>query len=282
LNGRIDEVQVRLRGETESVKAGIESIIRNEIATVKSNCDSVIRTQLASAESRIRTETAKESEATLRTLRGEMEKQRSDTNSSFQSGIEKQCASVSAAIRTELVQEREWVIGLVAPVVRHLPLRGSPLDGIIAFLETRCGGNVVDKGIVAVGPAPNPRNVFDFHDVTTIYRHENDPDQWVAVDFKEMRVQVTDYSVQTHVWSGQDDPKSWFLEGSDDGRTWVTLNAQTNRSELRDNSRPSTFSVSISRYCRHLRFRKTEGWQDGSEFLDLTAIEFFGVLTGIS
>jgi hypothetical protein len=268
MNSRLE---VRLREATESLKAGIEATIQNEILGVNSRFESAIETRLSSADSRFRTEIASHSELTIRTLRGEIERQNAASNSSLQ-----------AEIRTGLQAEREWVRTALRPVVRDIPLRGSPLDGIIAFLERRSGGNVIDKEIIAAGPGSNPRNAFDFHNLDSRYYHETDTsEQWLAIDFKDMRIHATDYAVQVypHACCG---PKSWFLEGSDDGNTWFTLDRRTGRSKESDTMQPSTFSVTCPKYCRHLRFRKTEGWHDGRcGSFGIVAIEFFGSISGV-
>jgi hypothetical protein len=276
MNSRLE---LRLREETESLKAGIETIIRNEIARVNSKFQSAIETQLSSTDSRFRTETANQSELTIRTLRGEIEQQNAATNSRLKSEIERQCAVVSSSIRTELQGEREWV--RKATRFTHIPLRGSPLDGIIAFLERRSGGNVIEKGILSAGPGDDPKNAFDFHNLGSKYHHQTgNSEQWLAIDFKDMRIHVTDYSVQFHPHRICG-PKSWFLEGSDDGDTWITLDTRTGRSQSQDTTQPSTFSVTTPQLCRHLRFRKTEGWHHGPcNNFGLVAIEFFGYISG--
>jgi hypothetical protein len=274
--------EVRLREETESLKSQIDSKIRTEIEGVNSKFESAIETRLSSADSRFRTEfeseSAKQSELTARTLRGEIEKQVSDTNSSLKVEIERQCGLVSSTMRTELQGEREWV--RKATRFTHVALGGSPLDGIIAFLERRSGGNVIEKGIVSAGPGNTPKNAFDFHNLESGYYHCASADQWLAIDFKDMGIHVTDYSVQLHP-NGGCGPKSWCLDGSDDGDTWFTLDTRTGRSQSQDTARPSTFSVATPHYCHHLRFRKTEGWHDGCcNGFTIVAIEFFGYISG--
>jgi hypothetical protein len=277
------QLEVRLREETESLKVGIESTIRNEIAGVNSTFQSAIDSQLSSAVSRFRTEfqaeSATQSELAVRTLRSEIEKHILSVNSSLKVELENQCAIVSSTIRTELQGEREWVRKVMT--VRHLPLGGSPLDGIISFLEHRAGGNVIVREIVTAGPGTDPRNAFDFHNLGSKYYHQTgNSEQWLAIDFKDMRIHVTDYSVQVHAHRTCG-PKSWFLEGSDDGDTWFTLDTRTGRSQSQDTAHPSSFLVATPQLCRHLRFRKTEGWHDGTcDNFGLVAIEFFGWISG--
>jgi hypothetical protein len=255
--------EVRLREETESLKVGI----RNEIGTINSRFEST--------ESRFRTETANRAELTVGALRGEIGNQIAATKSSFKSEIENRCAAVLSAIRTELREEQEWVRKYIP--FTYVPLRASPLDGIIAFLERRAGGNVIDKDIIAATPGNNSRNAFDFHNTESYSSHNHDPEQWLAIDFKEMRVYVTEYSFRARP-GATCNPRSWFLEGSQDGVTWFTLDAKRDRSELRAGTEPSTFSVSTPQYCRHLRFRKTRAWHDGCSYLEVTSIDFFGFL----
>jgi hypothetical protein len=296
IEGVHSRFEAAIRGETLSMDAKLqqglddlkldtnsrfESTIRNEIASVNTRCE-LVDTRLSATESRFLTETASQSELTVRTLRDEIERQSAATNSRLQSEIGRQCAEVSTAIRAELKDEREWVRKALAPGVRCIPLGDSPLDGIFAFLRRKCNGNVVENDVIAASPGTTVRKAFDLHDSDSCHYHSRDPDQWLAIDFRKMRVQVSDYSVQTLHGQEQHAPRSWVFEGSDDGATWLALDTRTGQSELQDSTRPWTFPVATQRYGQYLRFRKTEGFHSNCSFLYITAIEFHGLISGLS
>jgi hypothetical protein len=72
----------------------------------------------------------------------------------------------------------------------HFPLSSDPLQGIIAFLTKKCGGNVIDKGIVKIltGKAAvtradrQSRNVADLRDTSTGFLSIASPGRWTCVD----------------------------------------------------------------------------------------------------
>jgi hypothetical protein len=123
--------------------------------------------------------------------------------------------------------------------------QSAPLDGIIAHLSRKCGGNVHDRGIVNVtsssrlggSPTWDGKNAFDlksssvFHsdgrwDAHSIPHTRN---QWISYDFQETKIIPTQYSIRSRADPCAADgshPKSWLVEVSMDGSNWTEIDHQ--------------------------------------------------------
>jgi archaellum component FlaC len=111
------------------------------------------------------------------------------------------------------------------------------LEGIISYLTKKHGGNVHEKGIVTVTAKSvvnnDPRCAADFvTHLTGFYCDQafpsaNAPRQWVCLDFHEIRVRPTHYTITGYSL------KSWVVEGSLDGECWTEMDRQTDTEELR-------------------------------------------------
>jgi hypothetical protein len=102
---------------------------------------------------------------------------------------------------------------------------GKSLDGIISHLTSKCGGNVHNNGIItasssSVYDSRHPKNALDFQNVSTYFISDNVANSWICLDFKNMDVTPTHYSILSHLGqtNQQRHPKSWCLEVSGDGQ----------------------------------------------------------------
>ena len=162
----------------------------------------------------------------------------------------------------------------------------SAFDGIIAYLTKNCGGNVHDKGAVEITASSVWDNTSTFHpknaaDLGTgsFFCSKNEPNSWICYDFKKLRVTPKRYSVRTH--SGSGFPRSWKVEGSEDGNTWITLDYRPDSDDLNGNLRAQTFNIFYTKEAyRFLRFRQlSRNWND-NDHLIIESLEFFGILEG--
>jgi hypothetical protein len=159
------------------------------------------------------------------------------------------------------------------------PRSGCPLDGIIAHLTRVHGGNVHDRGIVSVSASSvyystvSARNVAELGQ-KNFFHSVHAPDQWVCYDFKDRRVQLTDYSIAAH--TSNLFLRSWVVEGSDVGSAWVTLDERINNTDA-DAGRPIvTFPVNRTIPSRFIRLRQTGKCSHHNDYLILFGFEVFG------
>jgi hypothetical protein len=286
LENFLNEVRERCEAMESSLRTGLDNLrsemnsrvecrLREEVGSLKLSLESTIQGEIVGANSKL--------DLAVAAIRDEIQKESAATDSRLKSVIQSQCDGVSSSIRTELQQERAAVRQALGWT--YIPHREASLDGIIAFLRRRFGGNLVAKKIVAAGPGVNPDGAFDFDGPKSFYHHTleaSGSSQYLAIDFKQMRIQITHYSLQVPARNESCVPKSWLLEGSADGNAWFILDTKTDRPELKDMTQAHTFSIANPRYCRHVRFRKTEGWHASCSRLFIAAIEFFGYLSGLS
>jgi hypothetical protein len=151
--------------------------------------------------------------------------------------------------------------------------------GVIAYLTERFGGHVDTCGLVAVSAssvqAPHaPANAADFL-TDKLFASENLPEQWLCYDFKDRRVEVEKYAIQT---SGKfrNTPRQWVLEGSQDGRMWEELDSCDNGTDQLGVT--VLYNVRKRALARMVRIRQTAVNAEGDWNLLIGAFELFGAL----
>jgi hypothetical protein len=174
-----------------------------------------------------------------------------------------------------------------------------PLDGILSHLSRKYGGNVHDKGIVTItsssiygdDPQYSPTNLAG---PSSLYcddpygfapnQHFSSNDavnQWVQWDFHDMRVNPTEYCIQSHGSARNGSHlRSWVIEGSIDGLTWTAVDRRTNNDDLNGESLIGAFSVRKSSEYRFLRLRQTGRNHSNDHTLAFYHFEVFGNLRG--
>jgi hypothetical protein len=152
-------------------------------------------------------------------------------------------------------------------------------NGIISYLTRTCGGNVYDKGLVAISSKSccddswvPVKNVADMS--TTLYFESKDePGQWLCWDFGDLRIKPTAYTISSYA------PKSWVLEGSLEGQVWTEIDRQIDNCEFKVwPTRASSFDVANPTECRYLRFRQIAKTHFSDDILNVHAFEVFGAL----
>jgi hypothetical protein len=137
--------------------------------------------------------------------------------------------------------------------------RQIALSGIISYLTAKCGGNVHDKCVVeitasSVSGTDYAQNAGDLEDEWSSFESENKPGQWICLDFKTLRIEPTHYTIRTYGWEPRH-PKSWAVEGSDDGALWTEIDRRKNNSDLNDRRVVKTFAISRSGSFGRIRLR---------------------------
>ena len=162
---------------------------------------------------------------------------------------------------------------------------GAILDGIIAHLTRKCGGNVHKKEIVKVmvsscyNRTVKPENLVDFRSNSLFCSREGWL-QWICYDFKGQRVTPMSYSIRTARCCY---PKSWMLEASHDGskNTWNILDLRQNNEDMNDRYVTYNFAIKapMRGSYRFVRLRQVGPNHDGNNFLAIASLEIFGILS---
>ena len=159
-------------------------------------------------------------------------------------------------------------------------IRKEKLDGIIAYLTRECGGDVYKNGIVyVVADKVNderPQNVVNFG--TNACYGMSECQAWICYDFRNRRVIPTSYSLKSNL--GRIQLKSWVIEVSNDGYSWMEIDRRENNTDLDDNYVTVNFKVSHvpGEGFRFFRLRQTGPSHRGNYEAKITAIELFGTL----
>jgi hypothetical protein len=103
---------------------------------------------------------------------------------------------------------------------------------IISNLTGKCGGNVHGRGVVEITASSvfwtdySPRNTADLGSYSFFFS-QNEPGQWIYWNFRTLRIEPTQYTIQTsNDGSNWCHLKSWMVEGSDDGASGCLVIAQ--------------------------------------------------------
>jgi hypothetical protein len=161
------------------------------------------------------------------------------------------------------------------------PKCDGSLEGIIAHLTAKHGGNIDERGIVTVSSSACAGSSYlacqavDLQ-TTTYFHSANSPNQWICYDFKNRKVQPIHYSIHAH--SNNFYLRGWVFEGSMDGSQWDELDRHANDTTTNQSHPIGTFSTSNSAAYRYVRLRQTAKNANGNDYLVLYAFEIFGRL----
>jgi hypothetical protein len=159
---------------------------------------------------------------------------------------------------------------------------GNEFDGIINFLRKECGGNVHGKRIVNItcsGDGYNKCWEVAYYGWSDYWVSREMSNSWICFDFKEKSISLQHYTLKSgsltdHYFI------QWAIEGSNDGRTWKSLDSQ-NTKDLCGDFITKAYKCSASNqneFFRFIRMRQTGKNSIGNFFLWLCNIEFFGRL----
>ncbi|KAK8841528.1 hypothetical protein M9Y10_027149 [Tritrichomonas musculus] len=168
---------------------------------------------------------------------------------------------------------------------------GRELDGILKYLTKKTGGNIHDNGTIEItsnsiyndNNSLHPKNLVDF-EKTNVYESKNQPDIFVCFDFKDMQIQLSDYSIK----SGGDGQNGWHLrnwaiEVSNDGKSWEEVDRHSNDSTLNGSYITSSYKISNERkeFYRYVRIHQTGiSWNGHPNsqyyYVEMCCFELFG------
>jgi hypothetical protein len=157
----------------------------------------------------------------------------------------------------------------------------KPLEGIIAHLTQKCGGNVHKNGIVVVTAS----SAFRLADRAVQFTHsswfqsENLRNQWICYDFRKMTIIPSHYTVQTANYSRNwDHLKNWVVEGSNNVGSWTELDRRVDNGDLNEPGAIRTFAVARTAEVHMIRLRQTGPNHRNRNDLVILALEIFGSL----
>ena len=148
-------------------------------------------------------------------------------------------------------------------------------------MREECGGNVHEKGIVEITASSN--SYKQCHQITNYgwndwWETTGEADSWVQFNFKTQGVYLKSYSLKSDGY-GNEHLCSWVIEGSNDGSEWKVIDSRDTK-DLDGHYFVKTFKCNQENkeFYRYLRLRQTGKNSAGNDKLELSQIEFFGLL----
>jgi hypothetical protein len=162
----------------------------------------------------------------------------------------------------------------------------SPMDGILSSLATEHGGNLVDSEIISItSSGVAPFFSCPLRDLATVgnrryFTTRDEANSWICYDFKDMRINLTDYSIRTSWDRDSSHLRCWILEGSIDGLSWTELDRRDNDERLKRTELIGSFVIGDGNReeFRMIRLRQTDRNSGFSNMLVFNAMELFGVV----
>jgi hypothetical protein len=162
---------------------------------------------------------------------------------------------------------------------------GKSLDGIISHLTSKCGGNVHDKGVLTASSSgtsdgTHAKDALDLQNRGSYFVSANEADSWICLDFKNMEVTPTHYSILSYLGQAneQHHPQFWCLEVSGDGRAWMEVDRREANNDVNGPNLIGTFEVSKQIKSRFIRLCQTGKNHDDEDYLLMSGLEIFGIL----
>ena len=163
---------------------------------------------------------------------------------------------------------------------------GDLFNGIFQYLSLNHSGNIHDNGIIMIDCQSlynnsctyHPKNLFENNN--NLFESDNQPRQWVRVDFKEKRINLVGYSLRS-CSNGVNGHhfKNWKVCGSNDGLDWTKLDEHQNCSDLNNPYAEKYFQCfSNFDYFKFIKIQFTGTSWDGRNYMKFTRLEFFGNL----
>jgi hypothetical protein len=108
----------------------------------------------------------------------------------------------------------------------------------------------------------------------------DEPLSWVAVEFRNIRVQPTHYTVGYYEGGTINIPRNWRFQGSNDGVNWDTLREHRNDFTLTSSHISHTFELSPinGRYYTHFRLFQFGPSSDALHYFGVSGIELYGLV----
>jgi hypothetical protein len=137
------------------------------------------------------------------------------------------------------------------------------------------------QGIVSITASSTEENqchqVVDYGWDSYWYSHDQ-PNSWIQFDFKDRRISVTNYTIKSDGQGGYH-LVEWSIEGSNDGNTWIPVDARHTEDLCGDfvvKSYACESRKSAPQFFRFIRLIQTGKNSSNSDYLLLGNLEFFG------
>lgn len=164
---------------------------------------------------------------------------------------------------------------------------GNQFNGIIHYLTEKTGGNIHKNGTIELtsnstissANHQEPENVLDYQSNSCFGAKSGSKDFWVCFDFKNRKIEITDYTIQSYRFSSGH-LKNWVLETSKDNENWTQIDQHSDDLALNGMNKIASFKANPKGFARYCRIRHTGEFWDYRPFASpgFSKIEFYGRL----
>ncbi|KAK8871571.1 hypothetical protein M9Y10_007304 [Tritrichomonas musculus] len=158
----------------------------------------------------------------------------------------------------------------------------NEFDGIFNYL--RNNGKINDEVRITFSSLAygGTFGLLQYDDREQFFETDDEPNSWICFEFKKHEVKPSGYIIRSYCQDNEDHPKSWKLEASKDGQSWVTLDSQTDNDSLNGGGRVKLFPITSIEHknkpFKYLRIQQTgpTWYSHSSHCLLMDSIEFYG------
>ena len=157
-------------------------------------------------------------------------------------------------------------------------------NGILDYLRKLTKGGINDHVSITSSSVCEhnlPQNCVNFEDRYSVFQSNVESDSWICFNFRQHQVAPSSYMIRSYFCNqNMNHPKSWVIEGSDDGFHWKILDEQKNCPDLNGNNLVHSFKISndSSDKFQYIRMRLTgKNWNE-QVTLRIDSFELYGIL----
>lgn len=161
-----------------------------------------------------------------------------------------------------------------------VPNNSKDLNGIVSYLQksSKDSEEVVIKYSSIGGGDPN--NLLKINEKSKGFYTANKQNSWICFEFKNHEICPKGYTIiSQHHGKNRSHPRFWNIEGSNDYVNWKVIDSK-DCPDLNGSFIAKTFTISNpeNEKFKYLRIRQTGIAWDHSNYLHVTAMEFYGKL----
>ena len=189
--------------------------------------------------------------------------------------------SISNRLCEEIKKQEEETTRYKKNFNKEILYNNQEFDGIVNYLRKQT--NIEDEINISYSSlsSGNVQNLFKYEDKNTRCFTNDSPNSWFCFEFKKHEIIPTNYTIRTY-YGGPNAThlKNWKFEGSNDNKTWTTLDEETNCPYLNGSNFVHTFPIKNEKNesFKYLRIYQTgQTWQNDHNLL-INCIELYGRL----
>jgi hypothetical protein len=107
---------------------------------------------------------------------------------------------------------------------------GAYFSGVFAALKRRFGENLLAQDVIRLSASSSSHMtvaVLLDSEPSDYFGTSDEPNSWIMVEFRTMKLSLTGYSFRTHSHQGNGHIRGWVIEGLDDHHRWTTVDSRS-------------------------------------------------------